>query len=45
MEIFSFENVSNLSAVENMISERQEIYSHVEFVSWIGGVLVLACIQ
>lgn len=45
MKIFSFENVSNLSAVENMISERQEIYSHVEFVSWIGGVLVLACIQ
>lgn len=45
MRTFSFEDVNNLSAVENIISERQEIYSHVEFVSWIGGVLVLACIQ
>lgn len=45
MKTFRFENVENIDAVENIISERQTIYRHVEFVSWIGGALVLACLQ
>ncbi len=44
MKTLRIENVDNLDMVENIISERQEIYRHVEFVSWIGSVLVLACL-
>lgn len=31
--------------VEPLIADWQEVFSHVEFISWCGGVLTLAYIQ
>ncbi len=31
--------------IEPIIAECQEIYTHVEFISWCGGVLTLAYLQ
>ena len=31
--------------MERIIADRQERYSHVEFISWVGNTLTLAYIQ
>ena len=30
--------------MERIIADRQTLYSHVEFVSWVGNILTLAVI-
>lgn len=45
MRTYYFNDINDIDVVENIISEHQAVFTHVEFVSWIGGVLILACMQ
>ena len=43
MSTFSFDCRSQ-HMMERIIADRQTLYSHVEFVSWVGNILTLAVI-